>query len=148
MNNEEMCLKTGMAMIKASQLGIRAMTKQIKGFGLSLSQLEVLSVLFHKGTLSQKELTTHLMLSKGGISTLLNKLLELSLVQRISSPQDGRVSMIALTKDGERTAKEFEQAKQAHASGEFESFTPQELETLHLMMKRLQNHYKDVLEGK
>ncbi|MEE9190028.1 MAG: MarR family transcriptional regulator [Candidatus Neomarinimicrobiota bacterium] len=75
--------------------------------GLSTSQFAVLEALLHLGPLSQKEISTKLLVSTGNVVTIIDNLERDKFVTRESNPSDRRVHIICLTKKGERMISEI-----------------------------------------
>lgn len=69
---------------------------------LSLSQVNTLFRLHHRGPGSVNDLAAHLGVTKAAVSQLLDPLLGAGLVQSSENPDDRRMKQIALTEEGER----------------------------------------------
>ena len=89
------------------------------------------------GQLSMSALAQQVALTGGGITRLLDRLIETGQVRRVPCPTDRRVSYAALTPDGERVLR---QAKRLHAQNlrrVFASFTSGELTELDQLLDKL-----------
>lgn len=83
--------------------------------GLTVAEFDILVALRRAGEpyrMKPNELVRALLLSSGGTSNVVNHLAGRGLVLREPSPDDGRSTMIRLTREGVRTA---ERAVRAHA---------------------------------
>src|SRR5688500_6609699 len=70
--------------------------------GLSIGEFAVLELLFHRGQTLLGEIQQRILVSSGGITFLVDKLVEKGLVERRKCPDDRRARYAALTKDGDR----------------------------------------------
>lgn len=69
--------------------------------GLTPAEFAVLEVLLHRGPLLQGEIQRKILVSSGGITYLVDKLVAKGLVERRACPGDRRASYAALTRKGE-----------------------------------------------
>lgn len=72
-------------------------------FGLDRGEFDVVSTLLRSGPpyrLTPTELYSSLMISSGGLTHRLDRLVKAGLVERGKSPSDGRVSYVTLTEEG------------------------------------------------
>lgn len=107
--------------------------------GISHTTFEVLLRISRAegGQVSMSALAQQVALTSGGITRLLDRLIQLGLVQRVPCPTDRRVYFAALTSEGERV---LQQAKRVHAKNlkrVFATFTPTELTALDGLLDRL-----------
>lgn len=107
--------------------------------GLPLSSFEVLLRISRAqdGRLSMSALAQQVALTSGGITRLLDRLIEAGHVERVPCPTDRRVQFAALTAAGKDV---LERAMRVHADnlrGVFEGFTPRDLRALDDLLDRL-----------
>ncbi len=110
------------------------------GHGLSLNEYEVLLQihLSEEGCLRGVDLADHLLITQGGATRLLATLEGAGLVERCSSPQDGRVVLAKLTEPGRRTVIAARRDHLSNVTSMFsDHFTELELETLAEHLSRL-----------
>jgi DNA-binding MarR family transcriptional regulator len=69
---------------------------------LTMAQFDVLATLRYSEGLSQKELAELLLVTKGNVVGLLDRLQKLDLVERRPDPEDGRTNRVHLTEPGRR----------------------------------------------
>ena len=103
----------------------RAMTTLVRAFGLhrpeetpcgepiTVAEAHTLIDLSEIKALSQGELAERLHLEKSTISRLVRQLLARGWVERTPLPEDGRVMMIRLSKEGRKAAERLLQARRA-----------------------------------
>jgi len=87
----------------------------LRPHGLRYSDYAVLSMLRFSGALPPKTLNRHLAITPGGLTKSVDRLEAARLVRRAPDPDDGRGTLVALTRKGERTiAKAFGDDLEAH----------------------------------
>lgn len=82
-----------------------AVGERLRGIGVSIPQCDVLTTLTEQEGVSQQELAKRLYVTKGNISSLLDRLEEAGLVERRSTVSDRRQYAVYLTETGRRTAE-------------------------------------------
>jgi MarR family transcriptional regulator, 2-MHQ and catechol-resistance regulon repressor len=70
--------------------------------GLTPTEFAVLEALYHKGPLLLGEIQAKILVSSGGITYLVNRMVERGLVERRDCPTDRRARYAALTEEGVR----------------------------------------------
>jgi MarR family transcriptional regulator, organic hydroperoxide resistance regulator len=83
----------------------RLLAERLKPLALSVAQFDALANLYVGDGIHQQELATRLLVTKGNVTGLLNRLVERDLVARQSDPSDGRARRVLLTKRGRRVAR-------------------------------------------
>ena len=74
----------------------------LRGYGLQYSDFSVLSILRFSGAISPKQLNTTLAITSGGLTKTIRRLEREGFVSRAPDPEDGRGTLVSLTKKGER----------------------------------------------
>jgi DNA-binding MarR family transcriptional regulator len=74
----------------------------LRGYGLQYSDFSVLSILRFSGAISPKQLNTTLAITSGGLTKTIQRLEREGFVSRAPDPEDGRGTLVSLTKKGER----------------------------------------------
>jgi MarR family transcriptional regulator, 2-MHQ and catechol-resistance regulon repressor len=85
---------------KAEEAARDYLYRGIEETGISDTDFRVLEVLLHKGPLPVNTIGPKVHLTPGAISVAIDRLLEKGLVSRLESPDDRRVRIVALTKNG------------------------------------------------
>jgi DNA-binding MarR family transcriptional regulator len=80
-------------------------------FDASANEQLVLECLAERGPLTPKELSAHLDVTTGGISTMLDRLQERGLTHRTTHHEDRRRVLVQLTKKGLRTRQPYQEAR-------------------------------------
>lgn len=87
----------------------------LRGSDLKYSDYAVLSLLRFSGSRSPKQLNAYLAITSGGLTKTIQRLEKKKLVAREADPDDGRGTLISLTKKGERlVTRLFAEDVEAH----------------------------------
>jgi len=107
--------------------------------GLSHSSFEVLLRISRSddSQVSMSALAQQVALTTGGITRLLDRLIEAGYVTRVPCPTDRRVQFAALTAAGKRKLDEAARVHARNLRQVFDGFTTRELETLDQLLDRL-----------
>ena len=98
---EERALKLWVVMARAYGAVARHVERDVARHGLTGAEFGVLEALFHKGVLRLGEIQQKLLVTSGGITYLVDRLVAKGLVERRDCPEDRRVRYAALTTEGE-----------------------------------------------
>lgn len=72
-------------------------------FGITIARFEVLAQLYRVETgLAMKELSARLMVSKGNVTGLIDRMQDAGLIERRRDPTDGRAQIVSLTAKGRK----------------------------------------------
>ena len=89
------------------------------------------------GQVSMGELAEQVALTSGGVTKLIDRMVDAGLVQRVPCPTDRRVSFAALTGQGQEALDRAVQVHAADLRRAFVGFDEQDLRALDLMLDRL-----------
>jgi DNA-binding MarR family transcriptional regulator len=78
--------------------------KRLQPLGLTVAQFDALANLYVHDGISQQELAHSLLVTKGNVTGLVNRLSEAGLVERRNDPSDRRTNKLVLTRSGKRLA--------------------------------------------
>jgi MarR family 2-MHQ and catechol resistance regulon transcriptional repressor len=73
----------------------------VQRYGLTLTEFAILEALYHRGAMLLGEVQRRILVSSGGITFLVDRLVAKGLVERQECPSDRRARYAALTPDGE-----------------------------------------------
>jgi MarR family transcriptional regulator, 2-MHQ and catechol-resistance regulon repressor len=104
---------------------------------LSQSQFGVLEALYHLGPLSQGQVSNKVLKSSGNVTLVIDNLEKQGLVRRERESTDRRVVTIHLTDKGLELVERIFPAHAAAVEDEMSVLTPDELETLAALCKKL-----------
>jgi len=119
-------LKAWLITVNNFQLCNKILSKKVSKLGLTLAQHEILIILLRDQPLSQQELCKKLLVTKGGISVQINKLIETNLVERQADKSDGRISLIKLTAQGEALAQQAFELQKLHVALMFDGLSDED----------------------
>lgn len=91
------------------------------------------------GQVSMGSLAQQVALTSGGITRLVDRMVEAGLVQRVPCPTDRRVHYAALTPQGEDTLRQAVTVHAANLRQAFAAFSEQDLRTLDALLDRLRD---------
>jgi MarR family 2-MHQ and catechol resistance regulon transcriptional repressor len=98
-------LKLWVVLARAHAAVARLIRQDITGYSLTEGEFAVLEALFHKGPLLLGEVQRRILVSSGGITYLIDRLVARGLVERRPCPADRRAIYGALTEEGESLMK-------------------------------------------
>jgi DNA-binding MarR family transcriptional regulator len=87
-------------LVRAYQLIIRRLEHALDPHGMSLPQFEVLAHLHFDGAITQNELAQRLLVTKGNVCGLIDRMEAAGLVGRTTDPADRRANRLRLTSRG------------------------------------------------
>ncbi len=107
---------------------------QVRPFGLTLAQFDVLAHVSAAEGLPQQDLADALLVTKGNVCQLVDRLEQRGLIAR---RQDGRVNRLYLTEAGRALVAEVIPAHEAAIAARFEALPPGDQAQLHDLLRRL-----------
>jgi MarR family transcriptional regulator, 2-MHQ and catechol-resistance regulon repressor len=115
----------------------------VTAFPVSITSLhvEIMILLENEGILHLAEIEERLYIAKAHMTQLVNKMVELELVQRSLDPSDRRIINISLTDQGRRVLSEHKTIIMASILESISSLKSQELKDLTISLNKL----KDIL---
>ncbi len=81
--------------------------RELASVKLSISQFGVLEAIYHIGPMCQKEIAEKILKSTGNITMVIDNLEKRGLVRRERNVKDRRFFTVRLTREGEKTIKEY-----------------------------------------
>jgi DNA-binding MarR family transcriptional regulator len=113
---------------------------QLRARELSLAHFDVLAHVRANEGLTQQELADRLLVTKGNICQLLDRMEQSDLLVR---RQDGRANRIFLTVTGRRVAQEVAPEHEALIASLFSALSPAEQSQLRLLLRTLDHSLRD-----
>ena len=130
-------LRLWVVLARAYQSVARHAAADIARHDLSSGEFAVLEALYHKGPLLLGQVQEKVLVSSGGITYLVDRLVERGLVERRPCETDRRARYAALTPGGEALMEEIFPAHAAALSAAMEGLTAKEQELASELLKRL-----------
>lgn len=107
--------------------------------GYSMSQINTLFRLHHRGSMGISDISSDTGVSPAATSQLIDKLVQLELVQRVEDPHDRRNKIVDLTPDGHALVEQSKQELGEWINQLTSSFTPEEEEMVNRSIQLLIN---------
>src|SRR5215510_4079712 len=125
---------TWLRLVRIFHKGERTLVGQLRCYDLSLAQFDVLVQLGAAEGITQQELADKLLVTKGNVTQLLDRMTSCGLLTR---RQDGRANRLYLTAKGLRLFTEVIPAHEQEIARIFTALTPDELVTLATLLRKL-----------
>lgn len=100
-SKESNALHLWVVLARAAGAIARHASEDVARHELTLAEFGVLEALFHKGPMLQGELQRKILVSSGGMTYLVDRLIKRGLVKRVRCTEDARARWASLTKAGE-----------------------------------------------
>lgn len=105
--------------------------------GLTFSQFAVLEALYSKGEMTVGMVRKHILSSMGTIPLIINNLVKMNYVQRLSDEKDRRICIVSLTDEGRKLIKELAPKNEKMIKDFMRVLTDDEKDNLLYLMKKL-----------
>jgi MarR family transcriptional regulator, transcriptional regulator for hemolysin len=132
---------------RISRLNMRWLEPRLEKLGLAVAQVPVFGALMRMGPLPQKELARLLHVEQPTMAQLLQRMERDGLVERRTDPNDGRSSLLVLTK---LAVKRSGPARNLLAEGSRRSlagFSADEVETLTSLLQRMLANLEEAVDS-
>jgi DNA-binding MarR family transcriptional regulator len=111
--------------------------QQLAQYDLTPAQFDVLAQLKLADRISQQALAERLLVTKGNVCGLIDRMSSRGLVERQSDPKDGRVNLLCLTDKGRALAEEVVPAHETFMQEQMDTLHPEEQRTLQGLLRQL-----------
>lgn len=108
-----------------------------EAFDLTLAQFDVLAKLSAQQGMTQQDLAERLLVTKGNVCGLIDRLSAKGLVKRCDNPGDRRSNCLFLTEAGQRLIERAIPAHEALIVEQFAALSDEEQQTLHTLLRRI-----------
>jgi len=119
------------------QIGRRA-SAQLEHYDLTPAQFDVLAQLSMAPGITQQMLADRLLVTKGNVTGLLDRMSYRGLLRRCPNPEDGRSHLLYLTEQGSELAAEVVPAHEALIGTCMSHLTPDQQMTLQHLLRQLE----------
>jgi MarR family 2-MHQ and catechol resistance regulon transcriptional repressor len=136
-NDAQHALKLWVVLSRTVNAVARHTEADIARHGIGMTEFGILEALYHKGPLLLREVREKILISGGGVTYVVDKLVDKGLVERRACSRDRRATYAALTAEGEALIERIfpEHARcLAHA---LSGLTPEEKDAATALLKRL-----------
>jgi MarR family transcriptional regulator, 2-MHQ and catechol-resistance regulon repressor len=100
--DERRALKLYVVLMRAAAAVGAVARRDISRHALTITEFAVMEALYHRGPMFLSEVQRKILVSSGGMTYLVDRLVKRGLVERRACPEDRRASYAALTAEGER----------------------------------------------
>lgn len=107
-------------------------------YGLTPTQFDVITCLGSQEGITQQELSEHLSVTKGNITSLIDRMERDGLVERRADPSDRRCYRLFLTRKGRRLLQRIIPAHEKQIARLFSSLSAEERALLQNLLRRLE----------
>jgi MarR family transcriptional regulator, organic hydroperoxide resistance regulator len=121
----------------------RRMAEALGPHGLTLPQFDVLATLWHGEGITQQELAERLLVTKGNVVGLIDRVSAAGWVERRPDPEDRRANRLYLTDAGRTLLARAWPSQIALNEKVFGTLDETELRMMHGLLERLENASKD-----
>jgi DNA-binding MarR family transcriptional regulator len=112
----------------------RASVHFLRPWNLNVAQFDVLVQVGTTKSITQQELADRLLVTKGNISQLVDRMERLGLLKRC---QEGRTNLLVLTEVGEKLYTQVVPAQEEMIMGQFSALSPEEVKQLLSLLRKL-----------
>lgn len=130
-------LKTIVALFRATDSFSKAIQKDVKQYGLNVTEFGVLEALYHKGKMTIKSLLEKVLITNSTMSYVIDQLIKKSYIKKTKSNLDGRSYFLELTKDGQALMDSAFNQHRDNMHSIIEVLTPEEEELLREWLKKI-----------
>jgi MarR family transcriptional regulator, 2-MHQ and catechol-resistance regulon repressor len=134
---EARALDTFIKLTRAMETLGSELQRHLASYEITLPQLAVLEALLHLGPMSQGELGRKLLRSNPNMTALLENLERNGWIERARSPEDRRVVVVSLSREGQRIIEKVFPAHAAHIAALLGALSAEEQEQLGALCKKL-----------
>jgi len=140
---EELALKTWVQLARTFTRMARKLDQALETHGLSVPQFDVLATLGFEQGITQQELAQRLLVTKGNICGMIDRMEASGWVERRPDPEDRRANRLFLTEVGRRLLDRVFPDQQRILGRMFESLGEAQTQRLYQLMGQLE----DGIEG-
>jgi MarR family transcriptional regulator, organic hydroperoxide resistance regulator len=123
----------------------RRMGEALGVHGLTMPQFDVLATLWHGEGITQQELAGRLLVTKGNVVGLIDRISSAGWVERRPDPEDRRANRLYLTDAGRKLLAEAWPSQIALSQKVFGTLSEAELATLHGLLVRIEDVTQDAI---
>ncbi|MEL7363306.1 MAG: MarR family transcriptional regulator [Bacteroidota bacterium] len=135
---QPLAIRAWLSVIRTYQTCTRLLTERLRTLDLTVAQHETLANLLVEDGVSQQTLAARLLVTKGNLTGLLNRLAERGLIERRPDPSDGRVNLIVLTAAGRALATEADGLQRTYVAEMVSPLNEPQQTDLYAMMKAIE----------
>ena len=136
-SQQRLALRTYVRLLRAANAARCCASRHLGDTGLTLSQFAVIEALYHLGPMSLTDIAQKILTTAGNLTMVAGNLEKCGLVLRQQSPEDRRVSILALTSKGKTLMRGLFPLHAAAITDFFQALSPAEQERLGDLCRKL-----------
>jgi DNA-binding MarR family transcriptional regulator len=140
---DELEVRTWAQLVRTTIRLERRLEQALEVHGLSIAQFDILATLGLEQGITQQELAERLLVTKGNICGMIDRMEGNGWVERRPDCADRRINRLFLTRRGQHRLAQAMPSQQAMARQILGALTPSELQTLHQLLGRLDEQAAD-----
>jgi MarR family transcriptional regulator, organic hydroperoxide resistance regulator len=140
---QEREVRTWIQMMRTSTRIERRLEQMLERHGVSLPQFDVLATLRAGEGITQQELAQHLLVTKGNVCALLDRMESGGWVERRTDPEDRRANRLYLTRRGKDVLAATMPEHQRFLKSAMAALRPAEVQSLYELLDRLEEGVGD-----
>jgi MarR family transcriptional regulator, organic hydroperoxide resistance regulator len=144
-------MNTWLGLLECYEQGSSQLAKALEPLEITLAQYDVLIALGGGDGISQQTLAARLVISKANLSSILNRLEERALIERVNDQSDARAKLVHLSPSGQSLIKRALTTTRKLIAATFGQLSQEDLDQLNVIMGRLRVHMdaaKDIKSSK
>ncbi|MES9684580.1 transcriptional regulator [Bacillus sp. AFS001701] len=138
------CAKEAIILYKLHFLNKEVSSKFEGCTGISQSRLELILQLYEVDEISQKALQKEVNIDNAAITRHLKQLEVNGMIARRKNPNDNRVTLVSLTKEGRNKIHDFQVEKERFVASALKGLSEEERDNLLNMLNRIQENIQKV----
>ncbi|MGP4107703.1 MarR family winged helix-turn-helix transcriptional regulator [Virgibacillus sp. L01] len=135
--NKNLSLNAFVVLMRASKSVEERIKKDIKSYGVSITEFTILEALYHKGDLTVNQICDAVLINSGSMTYVIDKLQQRGLLERITSEEDRRVIHVRITNQGKELMDDIFPQHEKVIEKVFKDVSPEELESVIDILKRI-----------
>ncbi len=135
--NRNLSLNAFVVLMRASKSVEERIKKDIKSYGVSITEFTILEALYHKGDLTVNQICDAVLINSGSMTYVIDKLQQRGLLERITSEEDRRVIHVRITNQGKELMDDIFPQHEKVIEKVFKDVSPEELESVIDILKRI-----------
>jgi MarR family transcriptional regulator, organic hydroperoxide resistance regulator len=137
LSSEDLELRTWVQLVRTFKGMERRIEQVLERHGLSIAQFDILATLGFEQGITQQELAERLLVTKGNICGMIDRMEANGWVERMPDPEDRRVNRLFLTRRGKMQLSHTTPDERALVKGIMGALKPVELQTFYQFLDRL-----------
>ena len=132
-------LQAGVQMVRTNAKYMQRMHRVFSRYGVSGPQFDVLATLHHEEGIMQQELAARLLVTKGNVTGVVNRMEALGWIERRPDPEDRRANRLYLAEVGKTLFAEVNLKHEAVIYEVMAEFQPDEVQAFLRLLRKLED---------